>query len=110
MGDYASVRRFAARIEKDMPRLDVGILNAGISPNDYVVGTEGWVLTLQISVMPTAPLSLLLLLKMKASTAVTHNSTLEAHRWLELSDFPDGSKFGGRILRAVSAKPNGGNE
>ena len=115
MGDYASVQRFAARIEKDMPRLDVAILNAGISPNDYVVGTEGWESTLQINVMATALLGLLLLPKMKASTAATHDMshlvvvTSEAHRWLELSDFPDATKFGGWILRAVSAKPNGGN-
>ena len=89
-----------------MPGLDVAILNTGISPNGYVVGTEGWKSTLQINAMATAPLGLLLPPKMKASTAATS----EAHRWLELSDFPDASRLGGRILRAVSAKPNGGNK
>ena len=34
MGNYTSVQRFAARVENEMPRLDVAILNAGISPND----------------------------------------------------------------------------
>ncbi|KAM0799029.1 hypothetical protein BDR22DRAFT_822938 [Usnea florida] len=112
MGDSESARRLAARMERDMPRLDVVILNAVISPNGYVVGTEGWRSILQINVMATALLGLLLLPKMKASTAATHDLshlvivTSEAHRWLELNDFPGASKFGGRILRAISAKAN----
>ena len=116
MGDSASARRLAARIEKDMPRLDVVILNAVISPNGYVVGTEWWRSILQINVMATALLGLLLLPKMEASTSATHDLshlvivTSEAHRWLELSDVPDASRFSGRILRAVCAKPNGGNK
>ncbi len=116
MGDYSSVQRFAARIEKEMPRLDVAILNAGISPNDYVVGVEGWESILQVNVMATALLGLLLLPRLRASTAVTHDLshlvivTSTAHTWLELSDFPDTAKFGGSILRAVSAKPSDGNK
>ena len=42
MGNYDSVQKFAARVEKELPHLDVAILNAGISPSDYVVGVEGW--------------------------------------------------------------------
>ena len=86
MEDYASVQRFAARIEKDMPRLDVAILNAGTSPNDYVVGIEGCESILQVNVMATALLGLLLLPKMRASTVATHDLshliivTSEAHR------------------------------
>jgi len=116
MGNYASVQRFAARVEKRMPRLDVAILNAGISPNDYVVGIEGWESILQVNVMATALLGLLLLPKLRASTAITHDLshlvivTSEAHRWLELSDFPDLTKSGGNLLRAVSAKPSDGNK
>ena len=114
MGNYASVQRFAERVEKVMPRLDIAILNAGISPNDYVVGVEGWESILQVNVMATALLGLLLLPKLKSSTADTHDLshlvivTSEAHRWLVPSDFPDPADFGGSILQSVNAPPPDG--
>ena len=114
MGNYASVRRFAARVEKDMPRLDIAVLNAGISPSDYVVGVEGWESVLQVNVMATALLGLLLLPKLKSSTADTRDLshlvivTSEAHRWLVPSDFPDPADFGGSILQSVNAQPRDG--
>ncbi len=116
MGNYASVQRFAARIEREMPRLDVAILNAGISPSDYEVGAEGWESILQVNVMATALLGLLLLPKLRVSTATIHDLshlvivTSEAHRWLEMSDFPDPAKFDGSILHAVNARPSDGNK
>lgn len=108
-----SVQRFAARVENEMLRLDFAILNAGISPNDYVIGAEGWESVIQVNVMATALLGLLLLPKLRSSTAVLHEGevsrlvivTSEAHRWLQPSDFPDPSDFGGSILQAVNARP-----
>ncbi|MDI1487785.1 MAG: hypothetical protein OHK93_007057 [Ramalina farinacea] len=88
-GEYTSVQKFAARVEKEISRLDVAVLNAAISPNDYIVGVEGWESTLQVNVMATALLGLLLLPKMRASAAVPNDLshlvivTSEAHRWLE---------------------------
>ena len=114
MANYASVQRFAARIEKEVPCLDVAVLNAGISPHDYVVGVEGWESVIQVNVMATALLGLLLLPKLRSSTSITHNLshlvivTSEAHRWLEASDFPDPADFGGSILQAVNARPRNG--
>ena len=116
MGNYASVQRFAARVVNEMPRLDVAILNAGISPYDYVIGAEGWESVIQVNVMATALLGLLLLPKLRSSTAATHEVevsrfvivTSEAHRWLQSSDFPDPSDFGGSILQAVNARPLNG--
>lgn len=90
--------------------------NAGISPHDYIMGVEGWESILQVNVMATALLGLLLLPKLRASTAATHDLshlvvvTSEAHRWLEASDFPDPAKFGGSILQAVNTKPSDGNK
>ena len=116
MGNYASVQRFAARTEQEMPRLDVAILNAGISPNDYEVGVEGWESIMQVNVMATALLGLLLLPKLRASTAATHDLshlvivTSEAHRWLEPSDFPNPANFGGSTLQAVNARPRDGKK
>lgn len=110
MGSYTSVQRFAARVETEMPRLDVAILNAGISPNDYVISAEGWESVIQVNVMATALLGLLLLPKLRSSTLEVESSRLvivtsEAHRWLQPSDFPDPSDFGGSILQAVNARP-----
>ena len=116
MGNYASVQRFAARVEKELPRLDVAILNAGIAPNDYVVGVEGWESIMQVNVMATALLGLLLLPRLRASTSATGDLshlvivTSEAHRWLESSDFPDPANFGGSILQAFNVRPRDGKK
>ena len=116
MGNYTSAQRFAARVESEMTRLDVAILNAGISPHDYVVGVEGWESVMQVNVMATALLGLLLLPKLRSSMPVTREGevsrlvivTSEAHRWLQPSDFPDPAGFGGSILQAVNARPSKG--
>ena len=116
MGNYASVQRFAARVENELPRLDVVILNAGISPHEYVMGAEGWESVIQVNVMATALLGLLLLPKLKSSTAAGHGDevarlvvvTSEAHRWLQWSDFPGPADFGGSILQVVNAQASSG--
>ena len=116
MGNYTSVQRFAERVEKELPSLDVAVLNAGISPNDYVVGVEGWESIMQVNVMATALLGLLLLPKLRASSVATRHLshlvivTSEAHRWLEVNDFPDPANFGGSILQTVNARPRGGQQ
>ena len=116
MGNYASVQRFAARVEKEMPRLDVAILSAGITPHDYQMSAEGWESTLQVNVMAMALLALLILPKLRDSTATTQDLshliivTSEAHRWLETSDFPKPTESGGDLLRAVNAKPSDGTK
>ena len=116
MENYASIQRFASRVENEMPSLDVAVLNAGISPADYLVGTEGWESTIQVNTMGTALLGLLLLPKLKASKAAGKDLphlvivASEAHRWLEASDIPDPAEHGGSILRAVSDKPTNGRQ
>lgn len=114
MDSYASIQRFAARVDQELLRVDVVVLNAGVSPKDYVVGSEGWESILQVNVMGTALLGLLLLPKLKASknseTHIPHLVivTSEAHRWLEAKDFPDPAPYGGNMLEAVNAKPSDG--
>lgn len=113
MGNYGSVRSFASQVEKEIDRLDLVILNAGISPNDYIVGNEGWESILQVNVMSTALLGLLLLPKMRESGRQINSLssllivTSEAHRWLEQKDFPNADDYGGNMLLAVNAKPEG---
>ena len=114
MSNYDSVQQFAKRACDDLCHLDVVVLNAGISPKEYVVGWEGWESTLQVNVMGTALLGLLLLPKMKASKTLEQGTphliivTSEAHRWLEDKDLPDAKPYGGNLLEAVNAKPTEG--
>jgi NAD(P)-dependent dehydrogenase (short-subunit alcohol dehydrogenase family) len=110
MKSYASIQTFAKRAE-GLERLDVVVLNAGVAPKNYTIGEEGWESALQVNVVGTALLSLLLLPKLK--TAVSGEElahliivTSEAHRWLEPSDLPDPTKYGGSILHAVNALPD----
>ena len=111
MSNYTSVQQFAKRASDELRHLDVLILNAGVSPKEYIVGSEGWESTLQVNVMSTALLGLLLLPKMKASKASEQYPphlvivTSEAHRWLEDKDLPDAKPYGGNLLEAVNAKP-----
>ena len=96
-----------------MPRLDVAILNAGMTSHDYVIGVEGWESTLQVNVMSTALLGLLLLPKLRASTIATQDPShlvivaSAAHQWLEKSDLPDLEIGEGNILQSVNAEPSG---
>ena len=114
MSNYTSVQQFAKRASDELRHLDVVILNAGVSPKEYVVGPEGWESTLQVNVMGTALLGLLLLPKLKASKSSEQETphlvvvTSEAHRWLEDKDLPNPEPYGGNLLEAVNAKPNAG--
>ena len=113
MNRYDSIQRFAQRVEKDLPKLDVVVLNAGVSPKHYAVESEGWESVLQVNVLGMALLGLLLLPKLKASSTendLTHLVvvTSEAHRWLEDKDFPDSKAYGGNLLAAVNARPDDG--
>ena len=113
MDSYGSIQRFAQRAERELPRLDVVVLNAGVSPKDYTVGSEGWESILQVNVLGTALLGLLMLPKLRISSAGGNHAhllvvTSEAHRWLEDKDFPDPKLYGGNLLAAVNAKPADG--
>ena len=116
MANYASITNFASRVGKELPRLDVAVLNAGIVVNDYTIGPEGWESMLQVNVLSTALLGLLLLPRLEASKVTKDDAphlvivTSEAHRWLEASDLPNPSEYGGNILRAINAKPSDGKQ
>lgn len=112
MERYASIEHFAARAKTELSRIDVVILNAGVTCKDYTIGPEGWESTLQVNVMGTALLALLLLPILqhsKASDGAPSHLiivTSEAHRWLEDKDIPSSELHSGSILKAVDARPS----
>lgn len=73
---FASVKAFAAKCEKELPRLDVAMMNAGISPTPkYEVTSDGWERTVQVNVLSTALLSCLLLPQLVKSAKANPGST-----------------------------------
>ena len=65
MENFASVKAFAARVEKEVGRVDVALLNAGVYMKDHELSEEGWEKTLQVNALSTALLALLLLPQLK---------------------------------------------
>ena len=113
MDRFASIESFAKRVEQELPRLDVAVLNASASPKDYSLTHEGFETILQVNVIGTALLGLLLLPKLKASKVPEQDLphrvivTSDSHRWVEEKDFPDTTPYGGNLLLAVNAAPKG---
>ena len=77
MMDYASIQAFARQAEKELSRLDVAILNAGVVNAVYRPSPYGFEQTMQVNVLSTALLALLLTPKLRASKTVTHTPVLE---------------------------------
>jgi retinol dehydrogenase 12 len=67
MSNSASVLEFANRVNKELPRLDIAALNAGVATELYKASKDGWEETLQVNVISTAYLAILLLPKMYAT-------------------------------------------
>ncbi|KAK6332247.1 hypothetical protein TWF696_002968 [Orbilia brochopaga] len=64
---FASVKAFAEKITKEIPKLDIVILNAGLSASEWRVTADGWEEVLQVNVLSTTYLALLLLPKIRES-------------------------------------------
>lgn len=66
MNSFAGTREFIKKVQT-LPRLDVLILNAGVSAGAWRLSPDGWEETLQVNVLSTALLALRLLPKMVSS-------------------------------------------
>ena len=75
MGSYDSIHEFIEELDRDVDRLDVVILNAGVIEQEYRRSQEGWENTLQVNTISTALLTLLLLPRL-------------VHQESEKGDFP----------------------
>ncbi|PLN77385.1 short-chain dehydrogenase/reductase family protein [Aspergillus taichungensis] len=68
MGSFQSVKQFANRVDKEIDRLDIALLNAGLFNREYATSPEGWEETLQVNTLSTSLLALLLLPKLRAGS------------------------------------------
>lgn len=75
MNSFAIVQSFASRVEKTLPRLDIAILNAGITASEHQLSPEGWELRLQVNVLGTALLGLLLPPKLRATSGLNSGTS-----------------------------------
>ncbi|KAF9241280.1 hypothetical protein BU15DRAFT_60905 [Melanogaster broomeanus] len=92
LADFASVNSFAEKFERECPRLDILVMNAGIAATKYETSVAGWESTIQVNNLSTALVSLLLLPRM-IETGKTFGSTSrlvivssEVHYWAVLKD------------------------
>lgn len=72
MSDFSSVKKFADRVNKELPRLDIAILNAGQINRLWskVPDASGpWEMTLMVNTLATVFLALLLLPKLLSAAA-----------------------------------------
>lgn len=65
LSSFASVKAFAARVDKDLSRLDILVENAGIATDKWKETADGYESTLQVNVISTGMLALLCLPKMR---------------------------------------------
>jgi NAD(P)-dependent dehydrogenase (short-subunit alcohol dehydrogenase family) len=98
MNNYKSVAEFADRAGKELPRLDVAMLNAGLMHRDYTLSPDGWEETLQVNTLSTIFLAILLLPQLRASSTEMDISHLV---------FTSSSRFKSCTLEELTP-PNGG--
>lgn len=77
MLDYESIKNFASRVDKELERLDMAVLNAGVVMASFQESKYGWEKTLQVNVLSTSLLALLLLPKLRASKSDEFTPVLE---------------------------------
>ncbi|KAJ5769318.1 NAD(P)-binding protein [Penicillium odoratum] len=84
MNSFQSVKDFASRVNKELPRVDIALLNAGLWNREYGQSPEGWEETLQVNTLSTSLLALLLLPKLRESSGAepTHLSVVSSQQFV----------------------------
>ncbi|KAF2252841.1 NAD(P)-binding protein [Trematosphaeria pertusa] len=107
MSSYQSCLDFAARVSKELPRLDIAVLNAGVVRTKWEVFEQDES-TITVNVVSTFLLALALLPKLK-ETAAQYNTrptlcivSSEVHGWAK---FPEREAPDGKIFERLSTKP-----
>lgn len=87
MNSFQSVMSFASRVNSELRRLDVALLNAGLWNREYTKSPEGWEETLQVNTLSTSLLALLLLPKLRESSSEsdpTHLSVVSSQQFVRV--------------------------
>ncbi len=69
MASFESVKALAARATQELESLDIALLNAAVSKDDYEPTKDGWDETIQVNVLSTVLLALHLIPKLRQSSA-----------------------------------------
>ncbi|KXN83073.1 WW domain-containing oxidoreductase [Leucoagaricus sp. SymC.cos] len=90
--DFATVKAFADRALKELERIDILLLNAGVYASEYEATEDGWELSIQVNDLSGSLLAFLLLPRMQ-ETAKKFNTTprlvvvaSEVHYWTSMED------------------------
>ncbi|KAE9364962.1 putative short-chain dehydrogenase [Stipitochalara longipes BDJ] len=106
MANYASVQKFAARINAELNRVDIFIANAGIAPGRYNTAEDNEA-SITVNVVSTFLLAALVMPKLK-STAATFSTrptlTITSSDVHGHTTFPQKSAPNGEILATVNDK------
>lgn len=94
MSTYESVVGFTERVDQEIPRLDIALLNSGVLHRTYTSSPEGWENTIQVNTISTVLLALLLLPKLRANRTDTGPANLTVtssglHRFVKLQQLED---------------------
>jgi NAD(P)-dependent dehydrogenase (short-subunit alcohol dehydrogenase family) len=71
MSSFESIDKFVKDVSSKIEKIDIAVLNAGVSVSAYNLSPHGWEMALQINVLSTAYLAILLLPKLRATAAAT---------------------------------------
>jgi len=86
---FKSVLQFTERVNNEVSRLDIVLLNAGVFHREYHVSPDGWEDTLQVNTLSTALLALQLLPKLRessASDALTHLTIVSSAQFTRVKE------------------------
>jgi len=73
LSSFASVQSFSKRVNEELDRLDIAVLNAAVSMSNFTLTKDGWDESLQVNMLSTILLGLLIFPKLQASSAVGSN-------------------------------------
>lgn len=111
MASYASVQKFAARIDAELDRVDIFIANAGVARLEHSVAEDNET-TITVNVVSTFLLAALVMPKLKASAAKFHtrptftitSSEVHGHTQFPQKSAPDGEIFAMLNDKAMAEK------
>lgn len=108
MSTFNSVKELAKTLSAKEPRIDVAVLNAGVTRPAYGLSPDGYEMTLQVNVLSTALLAILLLPLLHETSKLSGRPSLlefvgsHGHSMVK----PDSFRFGDdeKILQTVNSK------